>query len=442
MKTAIIGGGISGLATAFYLRKERPEWPVVVFERDDEPGGTMRTAEVDGFRFERGSNGFLDNKPATLELIRAAGAEHLLLRSDDNARIRFIYHRGALHLLPQSPPAFAKTGLLTWGGKFRVLGELFVKAKKDGAEESLKSFGDRRLGAEFTDVFLNAMSAGIFGSTPEKLCVNAAFPLVVKLEREHGGLFRGMLAKRRKEAGPGGVLQSFVGGVSTFIDHLAGQLDVRTDSVIDSLRREGEGWIVAGSAGEEAFDQVVCATPAFETARLLESVDADLAADLAAIEYSPISVIGLGYRGLAHPLKGFGLLTTAAAGLDVLGVLWDSSIFPDRAPAGCQALRVMVGGQRSPDLALQSDDDLVATAREGIATTMGVTDEPIATFVQKWPRGIPNYQVGHLAAMDRLFGRVDAHPGLFLNSNAYRGIGVNDCVESAKQCAEAMLATA
>lgn len=440
MKTAIIGGGISGLATAFYLRMHRPEWSITVLERGSEPGGTMRTAEVDGFRFERGSNGFLDNKPATLELIRAAEAEHLLMRSNDAARIRFIYHKGAMQLLPQSPPAFLKTRLLSWPGKLRVAREFFVRARRDDAEESLKSFGDRRLGAEFTDVFLNAMSAGVYGSTPEKLCVNAAFPLVVNLEREHGGLFRGMLAKRKQEAGPGGVLQSFVGGVSTFIDHLADRLDVRTDAGVRSLQRDDERWTVETDAGTEQYDQVVLATPAFAAARIVAGVDPKLAAELDAIEYSPISVVGLGYRGLSHDLNGFGLLTTAAARLKVLGVLWDSSIFPDRAPTGCQSLRVMIGGQRNPELALADDDELVAMAREGVATTMGVRDEPITTFVQRWPRGIPNYRVGHLAAMERLFLHVDAQPNLYLNCNAYRGIGVNDCVENARQCADAIIA--
>lgn len=437
MKIAVIGAGISGLTTAFYLRRHRPDWAVTVLEAGAEAGGTMRTATVDGFLFERGSNGFLDNKPGTLALVRDAGAEALLLRSNDAARLRFIYHRGAVHPLPQSPPAFLKTKLLSLRGKLRVLGEPFVAPKRGDEEESLKAFGDRRLGPEFTDVFLNAMSAGIFGSTPEKLCVDAAFPLVVRLEKEHGGLFRGMLARRKREAGPGGTLMSFRGGVGTFVAHLAASFGdaLRLNAAVRSLARADGQWQVTTDEGEERFDQLVLAVPAFEASRLLGPVDAALADELALIEYSPISVVGLGYDALAHPLHGFGLLTTAAAGLDVLGILWDSTIFPDRAPAGCKAIRIMIGGQRQPALALADAEALIAMARADAKRTMGITETPRVTFVQRWPQGIPNYRVGHLAAMDRLFGRVASHPGLALNVNAYRGVGVNDCVEQGQRLA-------
>ncbi|MDJ0655181.1 MAG: protoporphyrinogen oxidase [Xanthomonadales bacterium] len=440
MRTAIIGGGISGLATAFLLRQKQPDWTVHVYEREAQPGGTMRSVHQDGFIFERGSNGYLDNKPATGELVRAAGAEHLLLRSNDAARIRYVY-TDAIHRLPDGPGAFLKTKLLTLGGKLRVAREFWIKPRQSDEEETLKSFGDRRLGPQFTDVFLNAMSAGIFGSTPEQLSVNAAFPLVVKLEREHGGLFRGMLAKRKKEAGPGGVLMSFVGGVSSFVDHLAGLMgdDLRLSASVTALDLADGRWRLQGISDEAPYDNVVLATPAYVSADLLRSVDAGLAGQLEHINYSPISVVGFGYHKLTHPLNGFGLLTTASAGLDILGVLWDSAIFGDRAPEGSKSVRVMIGGQRNPELALKEPDELVEIARRGVQQTMGITETPDTTFVQPWPRGIPNYRVGHLALVENLFQSADQLPGLFLNCNAYRGIGVNDCVEQSGKCVDRML---
>ena len=163
-----------------------------------------------------------------------------------------------------------------------------------------------------------------------------------------------------------------------------------------------------------------------------------MAARLAAIEYSPIAVVGLGYRQPTHPLDGFGLLTTSAAGLPVLGVLWDSSIFPDRAPEGAGAVRVMIGGQRNPELVEQDEAGLVATAREGVRRTMGIDAEPDVSFVQRWERGIPNYAVGHLQAMEELFSRVKHHPHLYLNCNAYHGIAMNDCVRNSRELAERM----
>jgi oxygen-dependent protoporphyrinogen oxidase len=183
---------------------------------------------------------------------------------------------------------------------------------------------------------------------------------------------------------------------------------------------------------------VVLAATAPAAADMLKGLDAELAARLAGIEYSPIAVVGFGYRRPEHPMDGFGLLTTSAAGLPILGALWDSSIFPDRAPEGAKSLRVMIGGQRNPDLVQQDEAGLIATAREGIRRTMGVDTEPDVSFVQRWERGIPNYAVGHLQAMETLFTHVGRHPNLHLNCNAYRGIAMNDCVRNSRELAEKM----
>ncbi|MDX1570222.1 MAG: protoporphyrinogen oxidase, partial [Xanthomonadales bacterium] len=375
---AIIGGGISGLTTAFYLKQLKPNWEITLFEKQSAWGGTMRTETVDGFLFETGSNGFLSSKPYTMDLVRDSGAEDLLMRSEDVARKRFVF-TDRLHRLPESPPAFIKTPLLSWKGKLRVLGEFFVPASKNPGDETLKQFGDRRLGSEFTDVFLNAMSAGIFGSQPEDLSVAAAFPLVVRLEQEHGGLFRGMLAKRRKEAGPGGVLMSFTGGVSTFIEHLVGRIpgEHQLGVGVESIAAEGGRYRLRSGRGEAEFDKVVLATPAFVASQLVRDLDEGLAGLLDQIRYAPISLVGFGYESVSHDLDGFGLLTTRSAGRQVLGVLWDSSIFPDRAPDGRVSLRAMIGGMRQPELAMREPAELIRMAREDIETTMGITEDPI-----------------------------------------------------------------
>ena len=202
MRVAIIGAGISGLATAFYLRRARPDIALTVYEADSLPGGSLRTIDVEGFRFEAGGNGFLTNKPDCLQLVQDASGAHLLLPSSELARKRFIYD-GRLQRMPESPPLLVRSKLLTWQQKLRMFGEVFVPARRDDVDESLRDFGNRRLGPGFTSVFLDAMSAGIYGSTPDKISVRAAFPMIVALEREYGGLFKGMLAKRKQEAGPG-----------------------------------------------------------------------------------------------------------------------------------------------------------------------------------------------------------------------------------------------
>jgi oxygen-dependent protoporphyrinogen oxidase len=437
MKIAIVGGGISGLSTAFYLHQSLPDAQITVFEKDASLGGKMMTKEVDGFYFEAGSNGFLSNKPDTLELVKLSGCEDILIRSNDAARKRFIY-KDYLCPLPESPKAFLQTPLLSFHGKLRVAGEFFMPAKKDDTDETLQSFGYRRVGKEMTDVFLDAMVAGIFASTPSKISVNAAFPAVVKLEKEYGGLFRGMIAKKKKEAGPGGVLMSFEKGVSTFIERLAKatKATIKTGTSVVKLEKNERGYAVSTDEKTELYDTVVLASSAYESAELLRDIDASLADKLTSIAYSPISIVGFGYNELAHDLDGFGLLTTTSAQKEILGVLWDSSIFNDRAPKAKKSVRVMIGGQRNADLALKSKEELIAMAKKGIKETMGIDATPDVVFVEQWEKGIPNYSLGHTDKVKGLFETVKAHKGLYLNSNAYFGVGLNDCVSNSKKCAQ------
>lgn len=441
MRIAIVGGGISGLATAFYIRQKNPEVSITLFEKDEQIGGKMKTKEVKGFLFEEGSNGFLSNKPDTLELVKSSGCDDILMRSDDNARIRFIY-KDALHQLPESPMAFLKSPLLTCKGKLRVATEYFRVPKVDDSDETLQSFGYRRVGKEMTDTFLDAMVAGIFASAPDKISVKSAFPAVAKLEREYGGLFKGMLAKRKKEAGPGGVLMSFKGGVSTFIDRLAkaSKIEIKTGLHVKKIDKKDGEYTLQVDGKEESFDKVILSTPSYESANMLTEVDAKLSSILNSIEYSPISIVGLGYNELPHDLKGFGLLTTTSAKKEILGVLWDSSIFDDRAPKGKKSLRVMIGGQRNPELALKSDEELLEIAVRGVKETMGLDAVPDVSYVKRYERGIPNYRVGHLESMENLFEKLKDHKGLYLSSNAYYGVGLNDCVGNSKKMAEQILA--
>jgi len=436
VRIGIVGAGLSGLATAFYLKRARPDAELVIVEAAAWPGGTLHTENVQDFLFESGGNGFLTNKPDCLQLAEDCGASGLLLPSSERARKRFIYS-DRLHRLPENPGLFLRSKLLSWPQKLRLAGELLVPARRDGLDESLYEFGNRRLGAGFTNIFLDAMSAGIYGSTPQTLSVAAAFPLVVALEREHGGLFRGMLAKRKKEAGPGGVLTSTRGGISTLMAHLCEAIpaEKRFREPVTAVSRGGGGYRIESSRGVTTVDRVVVCAPAYAAAAMVRDLDAELARRLARIEYSPIAVVGLGYRSLDDPLDGFGLLTTSSAGLPVLGLLWDSSIFPDRAPRGCKSIRAMIGGQRNPQLVDQDDAGLIRTAEAGIEQAMGIRQAPDVTYVKRWDRGIPSYAPGHIAAVEELFARLGQHPGLYLNCNAYRGVAMNDCVRNGRELA-------
>jgi oxygen-dependent protoporphyrinogen oxidase len=441
MRVAIIGAGISGLSTAFYLQKADSEAELLIYEANAHLGGTMHTVNVEGFLFEEGGNGFLSNKPDMLQLVEDCGGSHLLMRSEDAARRRFIY-TDAMHPLPDGPGKFFSTRLLSLPQKLRVMGELFMPAKRNDEDETLQSFGYRRLGKAFTNVFLDAMTAGIYGTTADRVSVQAAFPLVAKLEKEHGGLFKGMLARRKKQAGPGGVLMSFQGGTSTIIDHLYQNIraEWHLGEPVEQVTRRAQGYDIHSAGQTQSVDQVIIAVPAYAAARLVAELDHELAEQLDRIIYSPIAVVGLGWNDLDHPLDGFGVLTTASARLPFLGVLWDSSIFPDRAPHGMKSVRVMLGGQREPERVNHDPETLIELSREGVSSALGIDAEPDATFVKRWPQGLPGYPVGHIAAVDALMARAEHYPGLHLTGNAYRGIAMNDCVRNGRLTAEKALA--
>jgi oxygen-dependent protoporphyrinogen oxidase len=457
-RIVIVGAGISGLCTAHYLVKilsaAGREAEIILFESEKVPGGKMRTVREDGFNLEWGPNGFLTNKPYSLDLVKELGIGDRLARSSDLARKRFIFSGGRLHRLPETPLAFFASNLLSLRGRLRILGEPFAPGPPPGVDESLGDFARRRLGAEALEKLLDPMVTGIFAGDPDNMSLRSCFPLIHDLERKYGGLVKGMISlqrerrkageKREMSAGPGGVLMSFDAGVQTLTDVLAERLSdgLHTAVAVESVRRSNGGFLLSlveqGLRGEIDADALVLATPAYSAAAALGSLDPQISDALSAIPYSPISVVALGYEQatLGNPLDGFGFLIPRLEKRRILGALWDSSVFPNRAPAGKALIRAMVGGVRNPELAALPAGDLVALTREELASTMGITAAPALARAFFHDKGIPQYLVGHGKVLERIDGRLAAFPGLYLNSNAYRGIALNDCVLQSRLTAE------
>ncbi len=449
-RIVVIGAGLSGLCTAHYLVRNLSdagkEAEILLLEADGVPGGKMRTIREDGFRMEWGPNGFLTNKPYGMELVQELGISARLAPSSDLARKRFIFSGGTLHRLPETPPAFFRSNLLSFQGRLRIAWEPFAPGPPENVDESLGDFARRRLGSEALEKLIDPMVTGIYAGDPDTMSLRACFPLIYDLERKYQGLVRGMLALKRERsrqgvrsemsAGPGGVLMSFDEGVQTLSDVLAGNLSegLHLSVSVERVERRGEGYVLLlsedGQREEMSADIVVVATPAYAAARILASLDEALAESLAAIPYSPITVAALGYDAatLGNPLDGFGFLIPRGERRKILGALWDSSVFPNRAPEGKALLRVMVGGVRAPGLAALPENELVAMARSELRDIMGVGAEPILARTFFHDRGIPQYLVGHGKILERIEARLAGLPGIHLNSNAYRGIALNDCV--------------
>lgn len=464
-RIVIIGGGISGLATAWLLRDKArvvgKEPDITLLEKEERPGGKIRSIKAEGYTCEWGPNGFLDSKPQTLDLCRKLGVENNLHRSNDNARKRFIFSGGKLHQLPDGGSAFLRSSLISWPGKLRLAMEPtpFISPPPAGVDETLAAFGRRRLGGEALDKLIAPMVSGIFAGDPETMSLVSCFPRIAELEREYGGLIRAMimLAKKKKReqaagkvvssaAGPGGTLTSFREGIQYLADAMAASLGevVKPGTAVTNVEKGADlPYLVKCADGSEyGADQVIIASPAFAAAEMLAGLDGDIAGTLRQIPYASMTVICFGYsRGqIGRSLDGFGYLIPKKEGLSTLGTLWDSSMFENRAPEGKVLLRSMMGGACFPQYVKLSDDEVVARVRKDLELTMGIDAAPEFVRVFRHPQAIPQYTVGHGSRLQILEKALSAHPGLILTGNSYRGIGLNDCVAAAERAAGEALA--
>ena len=463
-KIAVIGGGVSGLAAAYFIRKEAKEQgrqvQVDLFERESRPGGKFEARKEHGYLVEGGPNGFLDSKPWTLDLVRELGMEDRLLPSDQAAARRFIYSNGRLHELKASILSFFLNGPLSVRGRMRIIGELWAPPTPKGEDTALSEFAIRRMGKEALEKLLDPMVSGIFAGDPYRMSLRASFPRIAELEDNYGGLTKAMLkissekkkAKKRGEdvgtssgpSGPGGVLTTFKTGISELTDRLGFELGDRfhSDEKVGVLRKEKGLWKVTSGGGDYVADAVVLATPSDVSAGILSDTAPDTAAILNQIPYSPMAVIGLGYdlADLTPPPNGFGYLIPSVEKVKLLGALWDTSIFPGlRADKDHFLIRAMVGGARDHETPFLPDTDLLNLIRENLSLTMGLTATPTYQTVFRWKKAIPLYTVGHLERLEKAEAKLP--DGIILTGNAYRGVGINDCVRDAESAAKNAIRT-
>lgn len=455
----IVGAGVSGLAVAYRLQQRLPAATLVVLEAAARPGGTTWTLREQDFHVETGPNGFLDTKPTTLALAHAAGLETQLIRaSAAAARHRFLFLGDRLRMLPNSLGSFLRTDLFGWRGKLSLLFEPFRRQLQDRADETILDFARRRFGTELADLLADTLVTGIYAGDPARLSLPACFPRIAALEREYGSILRGTMRsarQRRAEARAKGVpyerpgtMWSLVGGLRTLVEALTARLKSPPlfGVAVRSLSKEGEPnrptWLVQAE-GRDAWraDAVVLTCPAYRQAEMLADLDAELAGHIAAIVYNRVAVVALGYRRADVPgtLDGFGFIAPQQTRRDVLGVQWCSSIFPGhRAPDDAVLLRALCGGWQRPEMVDWDDDRLLAAVRGEVRQAMGVAAEPIFHRIIRWPRAIPQYQVGHLERVRSIEARLSLHPGLWLGGNAYHGVALNDCAEQGAALADSI----
>lgn len=437
----VIGGGISGLSCAYALRKAGID--VMLIEAADRPGGVIRSETHDGFLFELGPQSF-SGTAALRGLCGELGTDGELLQAPPNAP-RYVLVNGALREVPLSPPAMLTSSLLSAATKWRIARDVLGKTQPPTEDESIAQFVRRKFGDELLDRLVGPFVSGIYAGDPERLSLRSAFPQLYEAEKAAGSVIRGMMraAKARKGPRERPALLSFRLGNDTLSRALAKKLGAALLLSTEAKRiqvRDGEGAKAfevtierAGQTGTVVADRLIIATSTDVAGRLLGEVNPSFERVLSGIEYASVAVVSLGYRreDVGHSLKGFGFLVPRSAGLRVLGTVWNSSLFPGRAPKGCVLLTSFVGGTTDPEAANLSPQNLAALVHREIAPLLRIGKSPVCSRVQIYRRALPQYEIGHcerLAAVEKIRGDF---PNLWLLGNYLRGPSIGACIEHA-----------
>lgn len=457
--TVVVGAGIWGLTCARSLLKSGHAGEIYLLDSDQRAGGKLDTLPHSGFLVESAANGFLDSNPATLQLCRDLGLDDKLISASGTAaRNRFVYLKGKLHKLPGNLWGALTTGVVGWYARWRVVSERWRRPSIPVVDESIADFARRRFGRELTETLLDAFVTGIWAGDPETLSVRSCFPRWHEWETRNGSLTGGMMARRREralEARVAGMpppsaprMWSLRGGLTELVSALARECGsaLETGACVRALRFQAEAikpWEVILEDRVILADRVVLAMPPNAQAKLLATLDADLAMKLAAIPSNAISVVAVGFPACDVPpgLDGFGYLSPQREGRPVLGVQWCSDIYPGlRAPSGMALWRALVGGPRFPEMADAPDDVLLRTVRNELALVTGMRAEPEFVKIIRWPKAIPQYQLGHANRVEEIQAHASRWPGLFLGGCAFGGVALNDCVDQAGAMAARVLA--
>jgi protoporphyrinogen/coproporphyrinogen III oxidase len=458
-RIAIIGGGISGLAAAFALEEKRRSGALdyTLYESSPTLGGVLRTEHVDGCIVEAGPDSFITEKPWAANLCRTLGLGDQLIGSNDADRKTYILVRGRLIPMPDGlmfmvPTKILPTGfspLFSWSTKLRMAKELFHPPRPAASDESVASFVERHYGSEMVDRLADPLLSGVYGGEAANLSVRAVLPRFAEMERTHGSLGRAMLAARKKmphsENKPAPPLfTSLKNGMQQLIETIVPRLNQKsllTNAPVESIQRESERWTVSSGSKSAHFDAVILAVPAGIAARLLATCSSELSSELAAITYSSSITVGLAYdRAVRQSLPpGFGFLVPRSEGKRLLAATFVHNKFPHRAPADRALLRCFFAGSSAENIWQLSDDAITTIVRTELQQILGLRAAPLFSRVYKWKSAMAQYGVGHLDRLDRIDRLRQQLPGLALAGNAYRGIGVPDCVRSGQDAAKQLL---
>jgi protoporphyrinogen/coproporphyrinogen III oxidase len=444
---AVVGGGVSGLATAWHLHKHGID--VRLLEEKSEVGGVVRTEHRDGFVLEKGPFNVIVRSPSFESLLADFAAMAPVVPAARSARNRFIYRGGKLHVIRTSPWGLITTSLLSTKAKLRLARGMIISRRRPADEETIYQATSRRFGSEVAETMVGAFAAGIFGGDIHRLSFESCFPIAARLDRlVRSPIGYAMLSRikaaLRKPLTRG--LISIEGGLGTLMATIGERLgsDLFAGHRTRSIRKATDGYEIDAitDGGESKTIQcrrLVLAVSAPDVARLLHSLSPPAAALIASIQSSSLAVLNIGVRAadVGHSLDGYGFLVPQnEPAFPLIGVLWADSVFPHHAPAGHRLIRAFFGGSRDASAVQRADNDLIASALTALRDVLHLRCDPVLTDVCRYPHAIPQYHLGHREKMKRLNAALATEPNLSLIGNYIRGVSINDTIDLAVSTAE------
>lgn len=449
----IIGGGITGLTTAFRLKSAGKH--IVLYEASPRVGGQVQSIRRDGYLAEFGPNTLLETSSVISALLRDLGLESRKIYAGNKAKYRFIVRGKTPTPLPTSPASFFSTSLFSFAAKLRLLREPFIAKSFEKSEESVADFVRRRLGNEFLNYAIDPFVSGVYAGDPEKLSVVHAFPKLYALEQQYGSLIKGQIRGKKDRRKNGDVAKnsagmfSFDDGLQVLIDTLHAKLEqeIKLNTTVTKLERIPEGWKVYyndnGTEYINLHSSLILTIPAYQLAALSHNIDGiDLSA-LKEIYYPPVASLALGFKksDVTHSLDGFGMLIPKKENFHILGTLFSSSLFPGRAPKDHVLLTNYIGGARSPEFAEADESTQIEFVLKDLRMLLGVRGEPRFTHQAFYKKAIPQYNIGYAKYKTLLNSFEGKAPGLFIAGNFRNGISLSDCITSADTIAKNLLSS-
>jgi oxygen-dependent protoporphyrinogen oxidase len=463
-RVIIIGGGITGLAAAYKVRRaagsDGHEVTFTLVEKDDRLGGKIQSEVFDDFIIDGGPDSFLTEKPALHRIADLLGMADQKLPSDESRKRTWILAAGRLHEMPDGVMMFAPTkfvpfattGLFSPVGKARMAMDLVIPKKQvpEGElnDETLESFVVRRMGRECLDRLAEPLVGGVHASDPAVMSLAATFPRLLEMEQKYGSLMMGFLDARKKveemrrkyPPRPGQprrtFFSSFKGGMQQLTDAMAdaaGRDDMIVGTAVTRIERLGERWAVTLADGRTLEgDAVVVATEGWAAEALMEGVAPRAREALAGIPHSSSATVSLGFdtEDVGFDLNAFGVLCPQAESRSLMAATYSSTKWPGRAPDGKVLMRGFVGGPHNQEIVDRSDDELIRIVTDELRGILGLTADPVFAKVYRWRLGMPQYTLGHLERVAAIQGEMETIPGLALAGGSYTGVGLPNCAES------------